>query len=52
MIVPSLLLIVLALVIAAGGVTVARAYRSGFAIAVLMVGIALCLCIEAGRQWS
>jgi hypothetical protein len=47
-------LIVVALVCAAGGLTIARHARetSGWTLAILLVGMALCLSIEAGRNWT
>jgi hypothetical protein len=40
-----------ALVLSAAGVTFAR-YSDSFLLSVLPIGLALCLCIEAGRHWT
>lgn len=53
----SYVLVFLALVLAAAGTTVhGHSFTTknwpGQVIGILMIGLALCMCIEAGRHWT
>jgi hypothetical protein len=52
--VSSFLLVAGALVVTAGAATALRVGRShqSFVLAVLIIGLALCACIQAGREWA